>query len=83
MGAVGNTFESNHVLEEKGMCREAVEVVRIEFRVAEEVTAVLVLKLDDNVVGGVGIMRVVVIMLVPILVLLLVEMDAVVGRSHG
>ena len=39
-------------IKKEGMCGEVVIVVRIEFRVADEVTAVLVLELDDNVVGG-------------------------------
>lgn len=34
--------------EDEGICGE---VVRIEFRVADEVTAGLVLELDDDVVG--------------------------------
>ena len=50
MGAVGNTFESNRGLEEEGMCRE-VAVVRIEFGIADEGTAGLILELDDDIVG--------------------------------
>ena len=49
MGAVGNT-ESNRGLEDEGMCGEVV-VVRIELRVADEVTAGVILELDDDIVG--------------------------------
>ena len=49
MGAVGNT-ESNGGLEDEGMCGEVV-VVRIELRVADEVTAGVILELDDDIVG--------------------------------
>lgn len=49
------------------MCRKAM-VVRIKFRIANEVTAGLILELN-SIVG--------------ILLLILVEMDAVAGRSHG
>ena len=79
VGAVENAFELNRGLKEECMWGEVVVMVRIKFSVADEVTAVLVLELDDIV----GMMQVVVIMLVPILVLVLVEMDVVVGRSHG
>ena len=50
MGAVGNTFESNRGLEVEGMCGGVV-AVRIEFRVADEGTAALILELDDDAVG--------------------------------
>ena len=49
MGAVGNT-ESNRGLEDEGMCGEVV-VVRIELRVADEVTAGVILEFDDDIVG--------------------------------
>ena len=47
--AAGN-IESNRGLEEEGMCGDVV-VVRIELRVADEVTAGVILELDDYVVG--------------------------------
>jgi len=47
--AAGNT-ESNRGLEEEGMCGD-VAAVRIELRVAGEVTAGVILELDGNVVG--------------------------------
>jgi len=60
VGAVGNTFESNRGLEEEGSggtCGEVVVLVRIEFKVADKVTAGLVLELDDDVVGELVLCR--------------------------
>jgi len=47
--AAGNT-ESNRGLKEEGLCGD-VAVVRIESRVADEVTAGVILKHDDDIVG--------------------------------
>jgi hypothetical protein len=48
VGAVGNT-ESNRELEEEGMWGEVV-VVSVELSVADEVTAGVILELDDDAV---------------------------------
>jgi len=69
-------------IKKEGMCGEVVIVVRIEFRIAGELTAVLVLELETTLLA-VWYYAVVVIMLVPVLVLVPVEMDVVVGRFHG
>ena len=46
-----NTFESNHGLKEEGLCGKVV-LVRVEFTVADELIAGLILKLDDGVAGN-------------------------------
>jgi hypothetical protein len=56
VGAVGNTFESNRRLEEEGICRKVV-LVRIEFMVADELTASQILEPDNNVIGNQALCR--------------------------
>ena len=56
VGAVGNTFESNHRLEEEGICGK-VALVGVKFTVADQLTASLILELDDNVVGNQALCR--------------------------
>ena len=46
---MGNTFKSNRGLEEEGMCGEVV-LVRVEFTIADELIAGLILELDVDVV---------------------------------
>ena len=48
--AFGNIFELGRWLKEEGTCGE-VAVVRIEFKVADDGTAGLILELEDDVVG--------------------------------
>lgn len=51
---MGNKAESNRGLEEEGMCGEVV-VVSMELSVADEVTAGVILELDDDMVGELGL----------------------------